>query len=230
MFFPQRITGIKPTDRVLDIGPGADPHPRSNVLLEMAFADEAEYANQFGHGRKLETDKQLVLYDGTTFPFADGEFDYVICTHVVEHVPNLEHFLSEVFRVGKRGYFEYPLAYYDLIYNINAHVNFVKRGDGTLRYMKKSASHLAEFKPLQALLLETMEKGHTKLIDDLPDLFMEGFQWEAPFACQQVHSLAEVCHTDYRIPERKTVPLDSHGAKQLVQALLKVAGRRMGLG
>ena len=74
MFFPQRITGIKPTDRVLDIGPGADPHPRSNVLLEMAFADEAEYANQFGHGRKLETDKQVVLYDGTTFPVADGEF------------------------------------------------------------------------------------------------------------------------------------------------------------
>ena len=133
MFFPHRITGIQEGHRVLEIGPGADPHPRSDVLLEMAFDDPAEYAKQFGHARPLETAKELVFYDGITFPFADGSFDYVICSHVLEHVPDVPHFLSEIFRVAKRGYFEYPLCYYELVYNIGAHVNYVKLTDGTLR-------------------------------------------------------------------------------------------------
>ena len=44
MFFQDRIKNILPTDRVLEIGPGADPHPRSNVLLEKKFGTEEEYS------------------------------------------------------------------------------------------------------------------------------------------------------------------------------------------
>lgn len=230
MFFPERITGINSTDRVLDIGPGAHPHPRANVLLEMRFNDPTEYANQFGHDKPLVTDKEVVYYDGVTFPFPDKSFDYVICTHVLEHVPNIEHFLSEVFRVGKRGYFEYPLAYYDLLYNINAHVNFVKRRDGVLHYMRQADTSLDQFLPLQQLLLRTLDKGHTKLVDELVDIFMEGFEWDAPFACRQVYELASVCHVDPQISEPRTVHLDTFGTGELLRALLKKLKRRSGLG
>jgi len=126
MFFPQRITKIKESDKVLEIGPGADPHPRSDVLLELEFESQEDYSRQFGHDRKLETKKKILFYDGKSFPFKDKEFDYVICAHVLEHVEDVESFLSELFRVSKRGYVEYPLAYYEYLYNFDVHLNFVK--------------------------------------------------------------------------------------------------------
>lgn len=37
-----------------------------------------------------------------SLPFADGEFDTVVCTHTLEHVRNLGRAVSELRRVGKR--------------------------------------------------------------------------------------------------------------------------------
>ena len=45
---------------------------------------------------KIEPNKKL--------PFKDKEFDYVILSHVLEHVPNLLEFKSELTRIGKSGY------------------------------------------------------------------------------------------------------------------------------
>ncbi len=41
-------------------------------------------------------------------PFKDNEFDYIIASHVVEHVEDISYFLNELSRVGKRGYIEVP--------------------------------------------------------------------------------------------------------------------------
>ena len=41
-------------------------------------------------------------------PFKDKEFDYIIASHVVEHVEDISYFLNELSRVGKRGYIEVP--------------------------------------------------------------------------------------------------------------------------
>lgn len=221
MFFPDRITRIEPGHRVLEIGPGADPHPRSDVLLEMAFEDPAEYEKQFGHDRPLQTDKEVVLYDGNTFPFADGTFDYVICSHVLEHVPDVPHFLSECFRVARRGYFEYPLCYYEYMYNIGAHVNYVKRTDGVLHFMKKTETPIDLFKPVQAMLFESLTKGYTRTVNDLLPYLMEGFEWEEPFACKQVHDLSDVCHRDLVLPVAQEKPVYTHGPKRLLRELLR---------
>ncbi len=229
MFFSSLITNIREGDKVLEVGPGANPHPRSDVFLELRFEDDNERINQYGHRRPLRTEKPVVFYDGESFPFADREFDYVICSHVMEHVPDVQAFASELFRVARRGYVEYPLAYYELLYNVKAHLNLLKRVGDTLHFMPKCDTALAEFKPLQRLLAETFERGHTKLVDDLPDLFIEGFEWDKPFACCRVRSLAEVCHRTYRIPERKETPLDYYGGKSLAMHLGKVLLRRLAL-
>ncbi|MTV14337.1 MULTISPECIES: class I SAM-dependent methyltransferase [Bradyrhizobium] len=40
-------------------------------------------------------------YDGTTIPFADGSFDLVYASHVLEHVPEPRTFLHELARVAR---------------------------------------------------------------------------------------------------------------------------------
>ena len=54
---------------------------------------------------KIERNKKL--------PFKDKEFDYVILSHVLEHVPNLIEFKEELTRIGKSGYIELPTKFYD---------------------------------------------------------------------------------------------------------------------
>lgn len=200
MFFQDRIKNILPTDRVLEIGPGADPHPRSNVLLEKKFGTEEEYASQFGGPQKLLTDKPVVFYEGDTFPFKDNEFDYVICSHVLEHVENIDVFLKEVFRVAGKGYFEYPLIYYEYLYNYDVHINYLKYDDGCLKYIRKRNSGLNEFKPVQEFFRQSLSNGYDHIVRHLIVFLMEGYEWNKPFQLKEVSDIREVCHRNATIP------------------------------
>jgi SAM-dependent methyltransferase len=95
---------IKRKDKVLEVGGGHDPHPRSNVIVDK-FADSN--IHRCGDLKVLKN-QQFISADGENLPFADKEFDYVICCHVLEHVDNPAKFLAEQFRVAKRGYIETP--------------------------------------------------------------------------------------------------------------------------
>lgn len=51
--------------------------------------------------RSLETDLNVVLYDGRRMPFANCSFHTVTCFEVIEHLPKSDHqgFLDEIWRV-----------------------------------------------------------------------------------------------------------------------------------
>jgi SAM-dependent methyltransferase len=53
-------------------------------------------------------DLRLVEGDALAMPFADGEFDYAVASHVAEHVDDPDQFCREVSRVAARGYVETP--------------------------------------------------------------------------------------------------------------------------
>lgn len=227
MFFPDRITQIKPTDRVLEIGPGSTPYFRSDVLLEMEFDDHAEYERQFGHAEELVTDKPVIFYKGDVFPFKDKEFDYVICSHVLEHVPDIPKFLSEVFRVAPRGYFEFPMMYYEYLYNIDAHISFLKYENGVLYYMPKKNTPLDVFKPIQSFLLETLRHGHSKMMVDIPEYFIQGFEWEKPFNAVETKDLNVLAHPTLEVPAPK-VPEIIMEKETLIMLLKKVIKKIIG--
>lgn len=197
MFYPHKITNIKDTDRVLEIGPGSNPYFRSDVLLELNYNDEHDRVRQFGHSEKLVTDKQIVYYDGLNFPFKDKEFDYVICSHVLEHVEDLKLFLSEIFRVSSKGYFEYPLATYDYLYNFDVHINFLKYDGNKLLYMRKQELPLNSFKPFQKFFLKTLDNGYGDFLGKIPHCFFEGFEWKMPFDIVQDNQLDKFIIYDF---------------------------------
>jgi SAM-dependent methyltransferase len=95
---------IKSGERVLEVGGGHNPHPRANVVVDK-YAD-----SNFHRSGDLKVLKQQTFMeaDGEALPFKDKEFDYVICCHVLEHAEDPVKFLSEQFRVAKRGYIETP--------------------------------------------------------------------------------------------------------------------------
>ena len=123
MFFPERIH-LLPSDRILEVGPGASPDPRSQIFLEKRFL-EPEATRQRGGLPAIEYCKPVVYYEGDILPFCNREFDYAICSHVVEHVENLEHFVAELTRVAARGYLEFPTVHYEYLYNFTEHLNLV---------------------------------------------------------------------------------------------------------
>ncbi len=192
MFFPHLIKSIKESDRVLEIGPGGSPHPRADVFLEHRFDTEEEEASQRGHAAKPRLEKPVVYYSGDQFPFKDNEFDYVICSHVLEHVPNPAKFISELTRVGKKGYLEFPLAYYDFIYDIPDHITFAYFTGSEINWMPKKEFSLAPYKALQSHLKRSMEFEYFSFIDQMKPIFFQGFEWFDAIKTKQVHSIEEV--------------------------------------
>jgi len=199
MFFPEKIKSIKSNDRVLEIGPGGTPHPRSDVFLERTFEDEKIAEAQRAFAPELKTNKKIVYYDGGFFPFQDKEFDYIIASHVLEHVSEIESFLGEMFRVANKGYIEYPLIYYDYIYNFPEHITFLKFKQGTLFYLPKSMTSLSEFSEVNRLFYESLKAGHSCLIDTLKQEFFEGLEWDKPFRIERAKKISDVCWGNIKI-------------------------------
>ena len=196
MFFANRIKSIKPTDKVLEIGPGATPYFRSDVFLELHYENEKERIAQSGHVGILETEKTIVYYDGTKFPFSDKEFDYVICSHVLEHVPDADFFLKELQRVAKKGYLEFPTVYYDYLYNFPEHQLFLLEKDGIINWMTKEESGLMKYAPIQSFFYRTCELGYYDTIDNFKEYFFQGFEWFETIKSIHVDKMDLITYSD----------------------------------
>ncbi len=84
------------TGRTLDIGCGDKPYRRLMPSTEYIGLEIDSPENRV----KKDAD---YFYDGTHFPFADGEFDSALANQVFEHVFNPAVFLRETNRVLKTG-------------------------------------------------------------------------------------------------------------------------------
>jgi SAM-dependent methyltransferase len=80
--------------RTLDVGCGQKPYER-------LFKASQYIGLELDSPENRQTKKADIFYDGTTFPFRDGEFDSIVVNEVFEHVFNPAGFLREINRVLK---------------------------------------------------------------------------------------------------------------------------------
>ena len=81
---------------ILDIGCGYTAHKNASVVCDI---------QDLSHVYK---EKNFVKLTSNILPFTDKEFDFVIASHVIEHVKDVEVFIQELQRVSSKGYIELP--------------------------------------------------------------------------------------------------------------------------
>jgi|TARA_B110000259_G_scaffold186430_1_gene237644 ubiquinone/menaquinone biosynthesis C-methylase UbiE len=104
---------------VLDIGCGYTANKYANIV-----ADAQDLS-------KFYKDKNFIQITEKKLPFKDKEFDFVITSHVIEHVENFQFFLKEIERISKQGYIELPSRLGDnlVIENLKDHIWWFKYDD-----------------------------------------------------------------------------------------------------
>lgn len=117
---------------VLDVGSGGTPYPRSDVLLDRLTGAEHRC------GDSMMIDRPAVFGDAQKMPFKDKAFDFIVASHILEHMAEPEKFLKELQRVGKAGYIETPNAIFERLIPYDIHCLEVMSVDGVLHIHKKA--------------------------------------------------------------------------------------------
>ena len=91
-----KVIEKNPNWKILDIGCGYRAHPRANIVADVQ--DLSDYYKK----------REFIKIDDKELPFMDKEFDFVIASHVIEHVEDFEFFIKELERISHQGYIELP--------------------------------------------------------------------------------------------------------------------------
>jgi len=200
MFHPDKIKSIPQHFNVLEIGPGGYPHPRSNVLLEKVFDSDEMALAQRGYASAHKSSQKTVYYEGGRFPFRDKEFDYIICSHVMEHIPkdDLDLFISEMMRVGKQGFIEFPTVFYELINYQDVHLWLMNYKGGTMTLMDKSIFTSNHIHKIIREMFYGKDKYLAQVFTRYRDLFFHAFEWEGAIKYEVVKNYDQlVSEEDY---------------------------------
>ena len=94
--FIDNLLNANPSWKILDIGCGYTAHNKATVIC-----DVQDLSNFY-------KDKEFVKIEAGALPFKDKEFDFVIASHVIEHVKDVNFFIQELQRIASKGYIELP--------------------------------------------------------------------------------------------------------------------------
>ena len=140
---------------IADVGCGHYANKFANVAM-----DKLDNADVERGGLPLSTERAGVTFHDVDlnvfpYPFTDKQFDYIICTHVLEHLADPVRACQELSRIGKAGYLEVPYFGADV---------FVRNNDVIHRWLCLASSepsglgfvnrdlHIRRFPPMQAVL------------------------------------------------------------------------------
>lgn len=156
--------------KVLEVGGGNNPHPRSNVVVD-------KYIDNNYHRRghlKVYPNQQFVCADGEDMPFENKSFDYVICCQVLEHVNDPAKFVGEQQRVAHNGYLETPSLIGEFLMPKESHKWVVLEIDNKIvMYEKEKVDFKAirdygyvflDFLPKQSIGYKVLQRTHSNML------------------------------------------------------------------
>ena len=169
--FANNTLSKKANWKIADIGCGYSANINASVI-----ADIQDLSNFY-------KSKNFIKISGKKLPFKDKEFDFVIASHVIEHVEDFEFFIKELERISPRGYIELPTRLGDnLVFenkndhiwwftfdDVNNQIIASKRNQLVVPFMTVSMGKLFEEIFRESLVLELAweDKIEYKIIDQI---------------------------------------------------------------
>jgi SAM-dependent methyltransferase len=169
-----------PGERVLDIGSGGDPFPHATILADRYLEPTRHRTSTF-----VRDGKRVVICDIAALPFREGAFDYVVCSHVLEHTDDPLIACRELQRVGRAGFIETPALMKDALFGwakgmhawhvvgAGDRLVFFEYDERTAEGIRSSAWRDVIFSPVYHPL--------QRAFNDNQDLFNVLFEWRGRF-------------------------------------------------
>jgi glycosyltransferase involved in cell wall biosynthesis len=118
---------------VLDVGAGAWPNDAATIACDRSLDEDIHRT-----GRATKVDRPFVICDATALPFRDGSIDFVIASHIAEHIDEPEDFCRELARAAKAGYIETPSPLADYLLDEEYHQWRVGGRGSDIRFARKA--------------------------------------------------------------------------------------------
>lgn len=107
VWLQQKLKSLPSGARILDAGAGELRNKAHCSHLDYVSQDFCQYKGGEGEGvcstKTWDTSKIDIVSDITSIPEPDESFDAILCTEVLEHVPEPTHALDEFQRLLKKG-------------------------------------------------------------------------------------------------------------------------------
>jgi len=180
---------IEPQELVLDVGSGGWPFRRADHLADKYLESTSHRVEDL-----VRDHRPMYEVDLESLPFADKSYDYVFCSHVLEHLELPGRAIRELERVGRRGYIEVPTRLSDILFNFTRLPNHHRwHGlvlDGTLLLVEWSDRERREIKNhFFNALHSAYANPFQDFFDENRDLFFCSLRWrdQIPFLLIDKH-------------------------------------------
>lgn len=167
--------------QVLDVGSGGWPFKRATALADKYVGTTTHRVEPIARDKRpfYEVDLQKL-------PFADKSYDFVFCSHVLEHMDNPGAAMRELMRVSRRGYIEVPTRVSDVMFNFTRIPNHHRWHGlvlGTTLILVEWADQ--ERRELGNEFFEALQSSHGNAFQDFfernRDLFFASLHWRGSF-------------------------------------------------
>lgn len=109
--------------KVLDVGGASGPFSRADYMIDIVPYEEIHWGHAKGNDPIHLNKEKYIRHDICSrepWPFKDKEFDFSLCSHVLEDIRDPLWVCSEIIRVSKAGYIEIPSRLYETTFGVEA--------------------------------------------------------------------------------------------------------------